>query len=114
MRAIGEEAIPQFLREQIRCALGKPRVLLFRRVPFDPFRAAGVQFTAHVEIALFDDVGAAEVVDHDGAVFGHQNIVVPGVAGGVEEDGDVGELVVVLQDVFEVDHCFTAFVAVEM
>jgi len=39
---------------------------------------------------------------------------VPCHAAGVEEDCDVGELVVVLDDVLQVDHGFAAFVAVEM
>lgn len=38
----------------------------------------------------------------------------PGDAGGVEEDCHVGELVVVFENVFEVDHCLAAFVSVEV
>lgn len=38
----------------------------------------------------------------------------PGDARGVEENCDVGEFVVVFEDVFEVDHCFAAFVSVEV
>jgi len=35
-------------------------------------------------------------------------------AAGVEEDCDVRKLVVVLDDVFQVDHGFATFVAIEM
>lgn len=114
MSAVGEDAVPEFLGEEVSGTFGEPGVFFFGGVPFDPAGAAGVQLAAHIKVTLVDNVLAAEVVNHDGAVFGHQNVVVPGHAGGVEEDGHVGELVVVLENVFQIDHCFTAFVAVEV
>lgn len=71
MCSIGEEAVPKLFREKIGGAFGEPGVFLFCRIPFDPFGAAGVELAAHVEVALVDDVFAAQVVDHDGAVLGH-------------------------------------------
>jgi hypothetical protein len=68
-----------------------------------PVGAAGVVVAAHVHVAVSCDTLVVEAVDHLGSVLAHEDIVVPCVAVSVHEQDGVGEVVVVVDDVAEVD-----------
>lgn len=72
-------------------------------VHMDPVGAAGVVVAAHVHVAHASDALVVEALDHLRRVEAEQLVIVPGVAVGVHEDGRVGEVVVVVDDVGEVD-----------
>lgn len=75
-----------------------------------PVRTARVEVAAGVEVALAHDVGEFEAGDAGEHVDIVEDVVVPGFTVWVDEEHDVGETVVVVQDVGEVDDGFVAFV----
>jgi hypothetical protein len=74
-----------------------------RAVHVYPIGAAGVVVTAHVHVAMSGHTLVVEALDHLGSVLAHEDIVVPGVAMGMHEHDSIGEVVVVIDDVAEVD-----------
>jgi hypothetical protein len=68
-----------------------------------PVGAAGVVVAAHVHVAVSRHALVVEAVYDLGGVLPHEDIVVPGVAVGVHEHDGVGEVVVVVDDVAEID-----------
>jgi hypothetical protein len=64
-------------------------------------------FAAEVDVALCGDGLEAEIAQRDTG-FGAEEVVVPLVLVGVDEDGVGGELVVEVDDVGEVGGCFAA------
>lgn len=72
-------------------------------VHVDPVGAARVVMAAHVHIAHAGDALVVEALEHGGGVETEQHVVVPGAAVGVHEDGRVGKIMVVVDDVAEVD-----------
>lgn len=83
------------LVEEVKVAAGAVHV--------DPVRAAGVVVAADVHVAEAGDAGVVEAVDDLGGIEAHELVVVPGVAVGVHEERRVGQVVVVVDDVGEVD-----------
>lgn len=83
------------LVEEVKVAAGAVHV--------DPVGAAGVVVAAHVHVAEAGDALVVEAVDNLGGVEAHELVVVPGVAVGVHEEGRVGQVIVVVDDVAEVD-----------
>ena len=84
--------------------------ILFLGVDVDVVGAAGFWVTAEIEVADAGDVVVAELAEHLGQVPVLQVVIVPCFLAGVDEDAGVGEIVVVVDNVGEVDHCFVAFV----
>ena len=80
--------------------------VILRRRGADVVVEAVVQRAAEVLVASCADGGQVEVVDLGGGV----GALVPGVFVAVAEDGDGGEVVVVVDDEGEVAHGFVAFV----
>jgi hypothetical protein len=74
-----------------------------RAVHVYPVGAAGVVVAAHVHVAHARDSLVVEALDHLGGVKAEEHVVVPCVTVGVHEDGRVGEVIVVVDDVGEVD-----------
>ena len=81
-----------------------------RPVQVQPVRTPGLLVAAAVEVADAGDVRVAEMADRIRGVGVEQVVVVPGRQVRVEEDGRVGQVVVVVDDVGQVDHGFVAFV----
>ena len=74
-----------------------------RAVHVDPVRAARVVVAADVHVAHACNALVVEALDHLRGVEAQEHVVVPGVAVSVHEDGGIGEVVVVVDDVGEVD-----------
>jgi len=72
-------------------------------VHVDPVGAAGVVVAAHIHVAHTGNALVVEAFDHGGSVEAEQHVVVPGMAVGMHEDGCVGEVMVVVDEVAEID-----------
>jgi len=66
------------------------------------------------DVALFDDIVAVHAIDGRGGVPAHEHVVMPYDVVAVPEETDVGEGVVVFDDVGEVDCGFAAVVVAEV
>jgi len=69
-----------------------------------PVGTAGQPMAAKVHVTLAQYVFAAEATDHLGGVIIQDVVVVPGPLVSVHEDADIGERVVVVDYVGEIDH----------
>jgi hypothetical protein len=79
-----------------------------------PVGAAGVVVAAHVHVAVSRHALVVEAVYHLGGVLAHEDVVVPGVAVGVHEQDGVGEVIVVVDDIAEVDLVLPLAVGAQM
>ena len=68
-----------------------------------PVRTARVVVASYVHIAHARNALVIQALNHLGGVETEEHIVVPCVAVGVHEEGGVGEVIVVVDDVAEVD-----------
>lgn len=79
-------------------------------VRLDVVRTARLMVTAQVEIADALDVLTADSSDHADEVKLKQVVVMPGVPLRMSEDGDVREVVVMINDVGQVHHCLVTLI----
>lgn len=79
-------------------------------VDVQPVRAARVEVASSVEVALANDVGAAEELEGLGSVDVEEDVVVPSHLVRVEEEHDVRQRVVMVDDVRQIDHGLVALV----
>ena len=73
-----------------------------RAIHVYPVGAAGLVVAADVHVSQARDAVVVEAFEHLRRVEAEEHVVVPGPAVGVHEDGRVGEVVVVVNDVGEV------------
>jgi len=68
----------------------------------DPVRAAWVVMTAYIHVSHTRDTFVVKTLYHLRGVEAKEHVVMPCMAMGVHEDGGIGEVVVVVNDVAEV------------
>ena len=73
-----------------------------RSVHMDPIRTARVVMASYVHIAEAGDALVVQPIHDLGSIETHNLIVMPCMAMGVHEEGRVGEIIVVIDDVAEV------------
>lgn len=74
-----------------------------RPVHVDPIWTAWVVVAPNVHVAQARDAFVVETLYHLGCVEAHEHVVVPCALMGMQEDGGVWEVIVVVNDVAEVD-----------
>lgn len=74
-----------------------------RSIHVNPIGAARIVVTADVHVAEASNPLMVELLEHLCAVLAHEDVVMPGVAVGMHEDGGVGEVVVVVDEVGQIN-----------
>jgi len=109
-RHVGVEFAPDSGCEEALFVLVYEVPLRLWSIWVQPVGAARVMVAAGVHVALAGDVGVGDAGDGLGGVEVKEDVVMPGGPMWVEEEDGIGEVVVVIDYVGEVDHSFMAFV----